>query len=138
MHNMHICSIYKDMQVRSEQIRRLRREKDLSQEYMAEILGLSQSQYSRIESGESRINLDKANRIAEILNVNPQKILSYYNQKQFNAFWNHDSINLIKKLDNDQERQLYIDQIKELKADKEFLKSENQFLKQMLDNFMKK
>ncbi|MFA7448544.1 MAG: helix-turn-helix transcriptional regulator [Weeksellaceae bacterium] len=126
------------MQVRSEQIRRLRREKDLSQEYMAEILGLSQSQYSRIESGESRINLDKANRIAEILNVNPQKILSYYNQKQFNAFWNHDSINLIKKLDNDQERQLYIDQIKELKADKEFLKSENQFLKQMLDNFMKK
>jgi|26BtaG_2_1085354.scaffolds.fasta_scaffold01012_5 transcriptional regulator with XRE-family HTH domain len=135
---MHICSIYKDMQVRSEQIRRLRREKDLSQEYMAEILGLSQSQYSRIESGESRINLDKANRIAEILNVNPQKILSYYNQKQFNAFWNHDSINLIKKLDNDQERQLYIDQIKELKADKEFLKSENQFLKQMLDNFMKK
>lgn len=135
---MHICSIYKDMQVRSEQIRRLRREKDLSQEYMAEILGLSQSQYSRIESGESRINLDKANRIAKILNVNPQKILSYYNQKQFNAFWNHDSINLIKKLDNDQERQLYIDQIKELKADKEFLKSENQFLKQMLDNFMKK
>lgn len=122
---MHICSIYKDMQVRSEQIRRLRREKDLSQEYMAEILGLSQSQYSRIESGESRINLDKANRIAEILNVNPQKILSYYNQKQFNAFWNHDSINLIKKLDNDQERQLYIDQIKELKADKEFLKSED-------------
>lgn len=135
---MHICSIYKDMQVRSEQIRRLRREKDLSQEYMAEISGFSQSQYSRIESGESRINLDKANRIAEILNVNPQKILSYYNQKQFNAFWNHDSINLIKKLDNDQERQLYIDQIKELKADKEFLKSENQFLKQMLDNFMKK
>lgn len=135
---MHICSIYKDMQVRSEQIRRLRREKDLSQEYMAEILGLSQSQYSRIESGESRINLDKANRIAKILNVNPQKILSYYNQKQFNAFWNHDSINLIKKLDNDQERQLYIDQIKELKADKEFLKSENQFLKQMLDNFIKK
>lgn len=34
------------------------------------------------------------------------------------------------------ERLLYIEQIKELKTDKEFLKKQNMYLKQMLDKFI--
>lgn len=124
------------MKVRTEQVRKIRREKDFSQDYMAEILELSQSQYSRIENGECRVNFDKANRIAEILGVSPQNIVGYNKYGQSNNFWVNPKTEIIEINDMKKERLLYIEQIKELKTDKEFLKKQNMYLKQMLDKFI--
>jgi transcriptional regulator with XRE-family HTH domain len=42
------------MKLNIEEIRRIRRDKDYSQEYMAHELGLSQSHYSRVEKAPSQ------------------------------------------------------------------------------------
>lgn len=47
----------------------LRRNKDFSQEYMAEKLGVTQSTYSRWEAGEVLPKLDVLKRMAEVLEI---------------------------------------------------------------------
>lgn len=54
----------------------LRRNKDYSQEYMAEQLGVTQSTYSRWEAGEVLPKLDMLKRVAEVLEVSEQQLLS--------------------------------------------------------------
>lgn len=125
------------MLLKTEQIRKVRREKDFSQEYMAEVLGLSQSQYSRIENGESNIDIDKANKIAEILGVNPLDIVDFYNKQEFINCSQSGNINTINNNnDFEEERKAYLRQIEELKKDKEFLIKEHQSLKQMLEKLI--
>lgn len=51
-----------------EDLRKYRNEECYSQEYMAKQLGLAQSTYQRIESGEIKISKDRLIKIAEILN----------------------------------------------------------------------
>lgn len=126
------------MYIKTEQIRKIRREKDFSQDYMAEVLGLSQSQYSRIENGDCSIDIDKANKIAEILEVNPLDIVDFYNKQEFINCSQSGNINTINNnTDFNAERQSYLEQIKELKSDKEFLKKENLSLKNMLEKLVK-
>lgn len=126
------------MLLKTEQIRRIRREKDFSQDYMAEVLGLSQSQYSRIENGECNIDIDKASKIAEILEVNPLDIVDFYNKQEFINCSQSGNINTINNnTDFNAERQSYLEQIKELKSDKEFLKKENLSLKNILEKLVK-
>lgn len=140
MNNPHIfCNFGKTeiMLLKTEQIRKIRREKDFSQDYIAEILGLSQSQYSRIENAECSIDIDKANKIAEILGVNPLDIVDFYNKQEFINCSQSGNINTINNNDFEKEREAYLDQIKELKQDKEFLKQEIVSLKKILDKFLK-
>lgn len=125
------------MLLKTEQIRKLRREKDFSQDYMAEVLGLSQSQYSRIENGECSVDIDKANKIAEVLESNPLDIVDFYNKQEFINCTQSGNINTINNNDFEQERLSYQEQIKELKKDKEFLKKENVSLKSMLEKLLK-
>lgn len=54
----------------------LRRNKDFSQEYMAEKLGVTQSTYSRWEAGEVLPKLDVLKRMAEVLEISEQQLLS--------------------------------------------------------------
>lgn len=56
-------------------IKTLRKEKHLSQQQFAEILGLEQSAYSKIESGKTHLSLNTFLRICEILGVKPDDIL---------------------------------------------------------------
>jgi transcriptional regulator with XRE-family HTH domain len=50
-------------------IRNKRKEMNILQDKMAELLGISRSQYSSLESGNSEITLDKLIKICEILNI---------------------------------------------------------------------
>lgn len=50
-------------------IKRIREERNYSQEYMAAQLDLSQAQYSNIERNKSNVNMNTITRIAEILKV---------------------------------------------------------------------
>ena len=125
------------MKINTEEIRRIRREKDFSQEYMAEMLGLSQSQYSRIENNECSIDLEKTKKISELLDISPLDILDFADIQSIfhcNQSGNIETINNTSEFDN--ERNSYLSQIKELKEDKEFLKQEIVSLKKLLEKFL--
>lgn len=59
----------------AHKIRKLREQKDYSQAYMAEKLGISQNAYSKIEIGLTRISLVRFFEITKILNVTPFELL---------------------------------------------------------------
>ncbi|WP_454059744.1 helix-turn-helix domain-containing protein [Elizabethkingia ursingii] len=121
------------MHVKTEEIRRIRRERDFSQEYMAEMLNLSQSQYSRLENNESPIDFEKVGKIAIILDVNPFDILEFSEQSFINCSQSGNINTINNNEDFKHERESYLQQIKELKEDKEFLKQEIISLKKLLD-----
>jgi transcriptional regulator with XRE-family HTH domain len=58
-------------------IRNARTQKGYSQEYMADGLGISQKQYSRLENGESGITLDYLEKICEKLEIDPQNLFTH-------------------------------------------------------------
>lgn len=53
----------------NEKIRTLRTYKNLTQENMAEKLGISVNGYSKIESGKTKLTLDRIQEIAQILDI---------------------------------------------------------------------
>lgn len=69
-------------------IKSIRELKNLTQEYMAEKLDISQAAYSKLEKGNTKISEDKLNKIAEILEVNPEDITDFDNKKVLNSFNN--------------------------------------------------
>ena len=58
-------------------LRNVRTQKGYTQEYMADSLGISQKQYSRLENGESGITLDYLEKICKKLEINPQDLFAY-------------------------------------------------------------
>ncbi|MPS72479.1 MAG: XRE family transcriptional regulator [Chryseobacterium sp.] len=68
-------------------IKNIRELKNLTQEYMAERLDISQSAYSKLEK-ESNISDEKLQQIAEALEVKPEDIMAFDSQKYFNSVGN--------------------------------------------------
>lgn len=62
------------MKKETDILRKKRRELDLSQEYIAMELGISQKAYSDIESGKTTLKNDTLCKIANILGVKPSEI----------------------------------------------------------------
>ena len=58
-----------------ERIKRLREERNYSQQYLAGKLGISQKAYSKIETNQTRLSVDSLLKIAEILETSINKIL---------------------------------------------------------------
>ena len=56
-------------------IKLLRKAKGISQKVLAEMIGVEQSAYSKIESGKTHITLNTFLRICEVLNVKPDEVL---------------------------------------------------------------
>ena len=69
-------------------IKNIRELKNFTQEYMAEKLDISQAAYSKMEKGDTKISQDKLNKIAEILEINPDDITDFDNKKVLNSFNN--------------------------------------------------
>ncbi|WKS95289.1 helix-turn-helix domain-containing protein [Riemerella columbina] len=67
-------------------VKNIRELKNLTQEYMAEKLDISQAAYSKIEKGITKITEDKLSKIAEILEVNPEDITDFDNKKVLNSY----------------------------------------------------
>ncbi len=55
----------------------MRLDKGFSQEFMAEVMEISQSQYSRLESGETIFDVEKLGKVIEILQANPADIIDF-------------------------------------------------------------
>lgn len=62
-------------QVLARNVRRLRTERGLSQEVLADEVGLRQAQVSEIESGANNITLDNLHRLAVVLGVRPCELI---------------------------------------------------------------
>ena len=60
-----------------ENLRKLREKNDLKQEYIAKILGITKSQYSRIENGETTLSLDKAILLADLYNITIDELINH-------------------------------------------------------------
>ncbi len=68
-------------QVKIKQIREL---KNFTQEYVAQKLGLSTRAYSKIETGETQLTINRLNEISEVLEIQPLEILGFDDKKIFN------------------------------------------------------
>jgi transcriptional regulator with XRE-family HTH domain len=65
-------------------LKQLRELKNFTQEYMAQQLGLSTRAYSKIESGETQLTINRLNEIAAILEVDPVQALGFDHENIFN------------------------------------------------------
>jgi transcriptional regulator with XRE-family HTH domain len=123
------------MKLRTDEVRRLRRIKDFSQDYTPDVIGLLQSQYSRIENGECAVALDKLRSISDILGVNPLDLIDFGQGQAFfycNQSGNIETIN--NHNDFTEERKSYLSQIEDLKRDKKFLMEQIELLKELKKN----
>ncbi|MCC7050249.1 MAG: helix-turn-helix transcriptional regulator, partial [Bacteroidia bacterium] len=66
-------------------IKKIREIKNISQDYMAKHLGLSQAAYSGIESGKTKLSEQKLQTIAGVLKVEPEVIKNFNEQVVFNS-----------------------------------------------------
>lgn len=58
-----------------DRLRRFREEKDITQQQMAELIPMNQSNYSKIERNIQQPSLDQLIRIVEILNITLDELL---------------------------------------------------------------
>lgn len=114
-----------------ERIRKIRSLKGYSQDYMSDLLEISQSTYSDIEKNKSKIDFERVKKIAEIFEVELNDLISFDENQVFNNTFNEKSngfFNVEKVITEsfDKERISYQEQII-------FLKEEILYLRKKLD-----
>lgn len=110
-----------------EKIKQVREKQNLTQQSMADELGITSNGYGKIERGDSGINLDKLEKIAEILKVKLEDLMDL--EKSGIALTD----NKIKNIDkiatiiicevSEKERELYEAQISQLKDENLYLRA---------------
>jgi transcriptional regulator with XRE-family HTH domain len=115
-------------------IRKLRESKDLTQEYMANALNISQPAYAQMESGKNKISEDRLKKISEILEVDLDKLSSNEDFKlnvYDNTFNEHSSVIASLNIKNEE---LYERLLSEKNAQIALLKETIQSLKKSSDS----
>lgn len=118
-----------------DKIRTLREQKQLTQEDVAERLFMSVSGYSKIERGETRLNMERLEQIADILEVDILELLAH---KSENAIYNlKENFGIIANIHNQYNQQSEIERLNLIIAHKDELlaqkEQENQRLQTLLD-----
>lgn len=107
-----------------QRIKKLREFKNLTQEYISSELGITQSSYSKIESGETDIPFSRLEQISKILGLNPEDIISFNETIVFNLINNKTANGLVINNQTSQiEKNLYEQYIETLKSEISHLKS---------------
>ena len=65
------------MRIKLKLIKEARIRKDYRQDDVAEILGISQSQYSKLENGEVSLNVEQIAILLDKLDLNPLEIIEF-------------------------------------------------------------
>jgi transcriptional regulator with XRE-family HTH domain len=65
-------------------IKQIRELKNFTQEYVAQKLGLSARAYSKIETGETQLTINRLNEISIVLGIDPMEVLGFDDTKIFN------------------------------------------------------
>jgi transcriptional regulator with XRE-family HTH domain len=68
-------------EVKIKQVREL---KNVTQEYIANKLGISTRAYSKIETGETQLTINRLNEISDALGVDPLEVLGFDDKQVFN------------------------------------------------------
>ena len=114
-------------------IKKLRELKNLTQEHMAQSIGITQGAYSRMELGETEITYSKLEKISEQLGMKPEEVIAFNESMVFNVMHNQTGNGLV--IHNNQlsetERNMYEQQIN-------LLKEENSYLKKVIDGLLRK
>jgi transcriptional regulator with XRE-family HTH domain len=115
-----------------KKIKMLRELRNLTQEHMAGVLGVTQSAYSRMEIGETEITYSKLARIATEIGMKPEDIISFSESMVFNVMNNQTGNGLVIQNNHptNEERELFKQQI-------ETLKNEVDYLKKIMDSLLK-
>ncbi|GLU53194.1 hypothetical protein Dfri01_26550 [Dyadobacter frigoris] len=71
----------------SEKIRQLRLQKDLSQENMADMLGLSTTAYGDMERGRTELSFSRLENIAKLLDVSLPELLGFESKTLSETEW---------------------------------------------------
>ena len=66
-----------------KRIRELRKERNISQEALAEVIGIEANNLSRIENGKNYPSPDNINKIANALNISIDKLFVFYHHKNY-------------------------------------------------------
>ena len=65
-------------------IKQIRELKNLTQDYVASQLQLTTRAYSKLESGETQLTINRLNEISSILEIEPLEILGFDDKQVFN------------------------------------------------------
>ncbi|MDO5638230.1 MAG: helix-turn-helix transcriptional regulator [Myroides sp.] len=77
-------------------IKQIRELKNISQDFVATELGISTRAYSKIETGETQLTINRLNEISRILKIDPVEILGFDEKKIFNMHNHSTGINYIE------------------------------------------
>ena len=95
-----------DYKVIGNRIKLARNDKKMTQEYLAEQLGLSTAFLSRIERGSTQISLKRLLEICTILNTEPGYLLNGTAQDS-NSYLNHEFEKLLETCPREKLRMIY-------------------------------
>jgi transcriptional regulator with XRE-family HTH domain len=90
-------------------IKELRILKGFSQQYMADLLNISQMGYSKIERNKTQLNWERLNKLAEILSINVWDLVDNQkelNESSFNDKSSGEVVLLLKQLFHKQDYQI--------------------------------
>lgn len=110
-------------------IKKIRELKNVTQEYLANELGISIRAYSKIETGETKLTVERINQISIILKVVPEEILAFDESKLFNHLTPTEKIETTIQI---QEKL-----VEQYEARINQLIEENGFLKRQLEKLLK-
>ena len=75
-------------------IKQIRELKNMRQEHIAQQLGISTRAYSKIETGETQLTINRLNEISEALKISPLEILGFDEKQVFNQCNNNQNIGI--------------------------------------------
>ncbi len=81
-----------------ENIRRFRELRGYSQEYMAQVLDITQSAYGKIENEAVKITIDRLQKIAKILEMDVSNLINSKNNNIFNLYNNQNANGHVENL----------------------------------------
>lgn len=116
-------------------IKKARELRNYTQEYMAQQLGMTQQNYSKLEKGEISLSIERLEEVCKILDIRLEDLEKIDDKLVFqnNTFSFADSSSNINYADN----QLFIDTIKHLYEELiKQLKEENLYLKNLIKQMM--
>ena len=112
-----------------ERIKHLREQRNYSQDYVASKLSISQRAYSKIETGETNLSVDKLLKIAEVLEMSLNKILDMDGNAVYNNFHTHNGEGIVMQKTYKERENDLVDQLLKSKDEQiALLKTHNELL----------
>jgi transcriptional regulator with XRE-family HTH domain len=105
------------MKVKEQIVKEARLKKQYTQEYVAHLLDISQSKYSRLEKGEISFDIKELSQLVDLLELNPLEILDFTEKQQIfiNSSYSGNIDTRIKGIDKNELRSLIQEELKKWK-----------------------